>query len=359
MTDPLQPAVRRRVSPSGSTTCPASACVRGNLADLVRDKHVVGVTTNPTIFQKAISEQRRLRRAGARPRAARRRRRARRCARSRPTTCAGACDVLRPAYDATDGVDGRVSIEVDPRLAHDTERDDRRGPRAVVAGRPAQPVHQDPGDPAGLPAIAAALAEGISVNVTLIFSLERYARSWTRSSTASSAPAPPAHDLSKIGSVASFFVSRVDTEVDKRLDTIGTDEAKALRGKAAIANARLAYQLYEEMFAHRPLEGPRGRRAPSRSARCGPRPASRTRPTTTRCTSSTWSRPAPSTRCPRRRSTRSPTTATSAATRSAADYADAQQVLDGLAGVGIDYDDVVAGARGRGRREVRDVAGTS
>ena len=221
--------------------------VSGGLATLARDFYVVGVTTNPTIFQKAISgsetydEQiRDLARRGVDVGEALR----------AITTydVRWGCDVLRPAYDASDGVDGRVSIEVDPRLAHETERTVAEA-RALwwLVDRPNSFI-KIPATPEGVPAIAQALSEGISVNVTLIFSLERYAEVIEAFFSGLERARAAGHDLSRLGSVASFFISRVDTEVDKRLDKIGTKEAKALRGKAAVANARLAYKLYEEKF---------------------------------------------------------------------------------------------------------------
>src|SRR5438094_175300 len=160
-----------------------------------------------------------------------------------------ACDVLRPAYDASDGVDGRASIEVDPRLAYDTEatiaearalwwRVDR--PNLFIKIAAAREA---------LPAITACLAEGISVNVTLIFSLTRYDEVIDAFLEGLERARQAGHDLAQIASVASFFVSRVDTEVDARLAKTGTAEAAALRGRAAIANARLAYQRYEQMLA--------------------------------------------------------------------------------------------------------------
>src|SRR3954471_4288469 len=222
--------------------------VRGTLADLIRDRHVVGVTTNPTIFQKAISgsetydEQvrdlaRRQVDVGEALRAI--------------TTydVRWGCDVLRPAYDASDGVDGRVSIEVDPRISAETERTIAEA-RALwwLVDRPNLYI-KIPATVPSLPAIAQCLAEGISINVTLIFSLERYGAVIDAFFDGLERARATGIDLSRIGSVASFFVSRVDSEVDNRLDKVGTDEAKALRGKAAIANARLAYELYEEKFA--------------------------------------------------------------------------------------------------------------
>ena len=123
------------------------------------------------------------------------------------------------------------------------------------------------------------LAEGISVNVTLIFSLDRYRGVMNAFLTGLEQAREAGQDLSTIHSVASFFVSRVDTEIDKRLDAIGTDEAKALKGKAGVANARLAYQAYEEVFSTPRWQVLAEAEAPTRSARSGPPPASRTRPT--------------------------------------------------------------------------------
>ena len=221
--------------------------ITGTLAELLRDKHVVGVTTNPSIFQKAISgsaiyddQVRDLAMRGVDVGEALR----------AITTydVRWACDVLRPCYDASDGVDGRVSIEVDPRLAHDTERTVAEA-RALwwLVDRPNLFI-KIPATKAGLPAIAQCLAEGISVNVTLIFSLTRYDEVINAFLDGMERARATGKDLTRLGSVASFFISRVDSEVDARLDKIGSDEAKALRGKAAIANARLAYELYEQKF---------------------------------------------------------------------------------------------------------------
>jgi transaldolase len=222
--------------------------VSDNLSDLVRDKHVVGVTTNPTIFQKAVSESdlydRQLRDLAVRgvdvDDALR-----------MVTTydVRWACDVLRPAYDASDGVDGRVSIEVDPRLAHETEKTVAEARQLWwLVDRPNLFI-KIPATRAGLPAISQCLAEGISVNVTLIFSLERYGEVMDAFLDGVERARVAGHDLSRLGSVASFFVSRVDTAVDKRLDKLGSAEASELRGKAAIANARLAFQRYEGVFS--------------------------------------------------------------------------------------------------------------
>ena len=217
----------------------------GNLAMLMRDMHVTGVTSNPTIFAHALSsgpayheQVADLAVRGVTVDEA-----------SRAITTYDirwACDVLRPAYDSTGGIDGRVSIEVDPRLARDTARTIAEA-RALwwQVDRPNLFI-KIPATAEGLPAITRCLADGISVNVTLIFSLERYGQVIDAYMAGLEAAAG---DLSAISSVASFFVSRMDTEVDRRLGKIGGPAAGALRGKAAIANARLAYQLSEQKFA--------------------------------------------------------------------------------------------------------------
>ncbi len=160
-----------------------------------------------------------------------------------------AADVLRPVYDSTDRVDGRVSLEVDPRLAHETERTVAEA-KALwwLVDRPNLMI-KIPATAAGLPAITQVLGQGISVNVTLIFSLERYRQVMDAFLEGMELARANGHDLSRIQSVASFFVSRVDTEVDRRLKEIDTDEARSLLGRAAIANARLAYQAHQEVFS--------------------------------------------------------------------------------------------------------------
>jgi transaldolase len=220
----------------------------GNLAVLIRDRHVVGVTSNPTIFAHALGSgsayssqlaDLETREVGLEEA-------------SRAITTYDirwACDVLRPVYDATSGVDGRVSLEVDPRIARDTAKTIAEA-RALwwLVDRPNLFI-KIPATEQGLPAITQCLSEGISINVTLIFSLDRYGQVVDAFFAGLEQAAQAGHDLASIASVASFFVSRMDTEVDKRLDKLSTPEAAALRGKAAIANARLAYQLYEERFA--------------------------------------------------------------------------------------------------------------
>ncbi|AEM86392.1 transaldolase [Streptomyces violaceusniger] len=220
----------------------------GNLAELIDQQHVVGVTTNPSIFQKAISSgegyQQQVADLAVRGLTVEEA--------VRMITTADvrdAADILRPVYDATGGQDGRVSIEVDPRLAHNTAATIAEAKQlAWLVDRPNTFI-KIPATEAGLPAITEVIGLGISVNVTLIFSLERYRAVMDAFLTGLEKAKAAGLDLQKIHSVASFFVSRVDTEIDKRIDKLGTDEAKALRGKAAIANARLAYQAYEEVFS--------------------------------------------------------------------------------------------------------------
>jgi transaldolase len=311
----------------------------GTLATLIHDSHVVGVTTNPTIFQKAISGSEYytdqitdLAIRGVSVGEA-----------LRSLTgydVRAACDLFRPAYDASDGVDGRVSIEVAPSLANDTERTIAEA-RALwwLVDRPNLFI-KIPATAAGVPAIEETLAQGISVNVTLIFSLARYAEVIDAFHAGVARAHAAGHDLSRLGSVASFFVSRVDTEVDMRLDKIGSDEAKALRGKAAVANARLAYKLFEEKF-----DSDKWRAL----AAAGAKPQ---RPL--------WA--STSTKDPSYDDTMyvvdlvaegTVNTMPEATLHAIADhghitgdtirpnYADAQGVLDALSGVGIDFDDVV------------------
>lgn len=218
------------------------------LAALVRHQHVVGVTTNPTIFAKAITDgpgyDAQIRDLAVRGVGVAEAVRA-----LTAFDVRWACDVLRPVYDATDGVDGRVSIEVDPRLAHNTAATVAEA-RALwwLVDRPNLFI-KIPAAPQALPAISACLAEGISINVTLIFSLSRYDEVMDAFLDGLEGAVRAGLDLSRIGSVASFFISRVDTEVDQRLDKIGTPEAAEVRGKAALANARVAYAHHEGVVA--------------------------------------------------------------------------------------------------------------
>jgi transaldolase len=217
----------------------------GNLAALVRTRGVVGVTTNPSIFQAAITKSDAyaqdladLAAQGVDAETA-----------VRALTIAdvrAACDVLADVYERTDHVDGRVSLEVDPRLAHDTEATIEQARALWRAVERPNLLIKIPGTLAGLPAVTACLAEGISVNVTLIFSLERYRAVLEAFQAGLERLRDAGQPLDGVASVASFFVSRVDTEVDQRLSALDDDAALALRGTAAIANARLAYRLYEQ-----------------------------------------------------------------------------------------------------------------
>jgi transaldolase len=312
----------------------------GGLAAMVRDQYVVGVTTNPTIFQKAVAESdlydpqvRDLAIRGVSVDEA-----------VRAITTMDvreACDVLRPVYDATDGVDGRVSIEVDPRLANETEATVAEARALWWAVDRANLFIKIPATPAGLPAISQCLAEGISVNVTLIFSLDRYRAVMDAFVDGLERAHRGGLPLAGIGSVASFFVSRVDTEIDARLDKLGSDEAKSLRGKAAVANARLAFEAYEDVFS-----GPRWKALAAGGAR----------PQRPLWASTGVKDPAyPDTMYVDDLVTAGVVNTMPEATlRAYADhggaaadavrgsYAEARGVLDALAGVGIDYDDVVA-----------------
>jgi transaldolase len=311
----------------------------GSLAELVAHDRVSGVTTNPSIFAKAIggstAYDEQLRELAVRGVGAGEALRA-------LTTydVRWACDVLRPVYDATAGVDGRVSIEVDPRLAHDTAATVAEA-RALwwAVDRPNLFV-KIPAAHQGLRAITACLGEGISINVTLIFSLARYDEVMKAFLEGLELAHANGHELAAIGSVASFFVSRVDSAIDPQLDEIGTAEAAQLRGRAAIANARLAYRRYEQV-----LSGPRWQAL----AAAGAHPQ---RPL--------WA--STSTKDPAYPDTRYVVeliadgivnTMPEATLRAVADhgivpadsvrgtYADAQDVLDRLATLGIDYDKVV------------------
>ncbi|MER5794966.1 transaldolase [Streptomyces sp. NPDC001980] len=220
----------------------------GNLAELVADRNVVGVTTNPSIFQAAIGSgegyEEQLADLAVRGVTVEE------AVRMMTTQdVRAAADILHSVYDVSHGTDGRVSIEVDPRLAHHTAATVAEAKQLFwLVDRPNVMI-KIPATEAGLPAITAVIAEGISVNVTLIFSLERYREVMAAYLAGLEQAAAKGLDLSTIHSVASFFVSRVDSEIDKRLTVIGTDEALALKGRAALANARLAYEAYEEVFA--------------------------------------------------------------------------------------------------------------
>jgi len=228
----------------------------GSLAKMVEQGDIVGITTNPTIFAKAIGAgsgyEDQLRDLALRGTAIGETLRL-----LTAWDVRAACDILRPVYDRTDGRDGRVSIEVDPRISGDADRTaaEARGLWWLV-DRPNLFI-KIPATLAGLPAITASLADGISVNVTLIFSLDRYRAVLDAFLSGLEQRKSAGGNLAGIESVASFFVSRVDTEVDRRLGEIvakgGSEDmagtAARLRGQAAIANARLAYEIYERMLS--------------------------------------------------------------------------------------------------------------
>lgn len=219
----------------------------GSLAQAVAELSVVGVTTNPTIFQKAIGSG-----AGYADRIAA-------CATKglnvadtiiELTTAdvADACDVLADVYALSGGRDGRVSIEVEPALARDTEGTAARAKELWAKVNRENAMIKIPATVEGLAAITETIAAGISVNVTLIFSLERYRQVINAYLTGLEQARAAGHDLSKIHSVASFFVSRVDSEIDARLVATGNEQAVALKSKAGLANARLAYEVFEQSF---------------------------------------------------------------------------------------------------------------
>lgn len=219
----------------------------GNLAELIKTHNVVGVTTNPTIFAGALSkgaayaeQMRELAAAGASVEEA-----------VFAATCddvRAACDVFAPVYKESNGFDGRVSIEVDPRLARDAEGTAKMARELYERVGRENVMIKIPATQEGLRPIAETLAAGISVNVTLIFSLTRYREVINAYMLGLEQALENGKDLSTIHSVASFFVSRVDTEIDARLEAAGGD-AVQLKGKAGLANARLAYEVFEEMFS--------------------------------------------------------------------------------------------------------------
>ncbi|MDF0515275.1 transaldolase [Agromyces sp. H3Y2-19a] len=222
--------------------------VTGDLARLIAERNVVGVTTNPTIFANALTagngyteHLHELAVAGADVNTA--------VFDITTDDVRAAADVLRPVYDRTGGVDGRVSIEVEPGLAHDTKGTVAQAKALWAKVDRPNAMIKIPATVEGLDAIRETIGAGISVNVTLIFSLDRHREVIEAYLSGLEQAKAAGHDLSQIHSVASFFVSRVDTEIDKRLVAIGTPEALALKSKAGVANARLAYELFEEQFA--------------------------------------------------------------------------------------------------------------
>lgn len=312
----------------------------GSLQKLIDEKNVVGVTTNPTIFASALAKgeayDEQVRALAAADTSVE-------DAIFEITTddVAAASDIFHHVYEATNGVDGRVSIEVEPGLAHDAAATVAEAKRlAAKVDRP-NALIKIPATVEGLEAITETIAAGISVNVTLIFSLERYRGVIDAYLTGLEKAKAAGIDLAGIQSVASFFVSRVDTEIDKRLTAIGTDEALALKSKAGIANARLAYEVYEQAFAsdrakalvaaganeQRPLWASTGVKDPSL-------------PDTLYVTELV----APNTvnTMPEKTLDATFDHGVIAGDTVTGNYADAKGVLDALAALGVDYDDVTA-----------------
>ncbi len=222
-----------------------SRLTSGSLAALVRDKCVRGVTSNPSIFESAISK-------GAADYAADLKDLTKQgldvdqvIQRLTTDDVRNACEVMLSVYQSSGGLDGRVSIEVDPRLGHDTKATIEQARELWELIDQPNLLIKIPATIEGLPAITATIAHGISVNVTLIFAVDRYEAVVAAYEEGLRQAAAKGIDLAGIHSVASFFVSRVDSEVDRQLDALGTDEAKSLRGKAALANARLAWAAFE------------------------------------------------------------------------------------------------------------------
>ncbi|MGO4595870.1 transaldolase [Leifsonia sp. 2TAF2] len=324
----------------------------GRLASLVESRYVTGVTTNPTIFAAAIGKRESYQ-AQLDDLAARGAEVGEALRELTAHDVRDACDVLRPCFDATGGVDGRVSIEVDARLAHDAAGMIAEARSLWWAVDRPNLFIKIPATLEGIPAISACLAEGISVNVTLIFSLARYGQVMDAFLDGMRQAVRNGHDPAGIASVASFFVSRVDSEVDKRLDAIGTPEAGLLRGRAAVANARLAFQAYERM-----LDGDEWRQLHAAGA-LPQRPLW--------ASTSTKDPSYPDTRYVVDLVTRGVVNTMTEVTLDAiadhgvipADsvrgtYDEARAVLDALAVVGVDYDDVVAVLEGEGIAKFAD-----
>ena len=219
----------------------------GGLHTLIAERNIVGVTTNPTIFASALAKGEAYDAQVAELAAA-----------GKTVTeavfeittddVANASDIFRSVYDATDGQDGRVSIEVEPGFAHDAAATSAQAKQLWAKVDRPNAMIKIPATVEGLEAITETIGSGISVNVTLIFSLERHREVINAYLSGLERARAAGLDLSAIRSVASFFVSRVDTEINNRLDAIGTPEAIALKSKAGIANARLAYQVFEQAF---------------------------------------------------------------------------------------------------------------
>ncbi|ROR90631.1 transaldolase [Nocardioides aurantiacus] len=310
----------------------------GELKRLIDEDHVVGVTTNPSIFASALAkgekytpQVRELAAEGADV--------DKTVFALTTTDVRNACDVLKPVFDATNGVDGRVSIEVSPLLAHDQDATFASAKELWAEVGRENLLIKIPATTEGAPAISDTLGEGISVNVTLIFGLERYRSVMEAYVTGLEKAKAAGHDLSGIHSVASFFVSRVDTEIDNRIEKSGADTS--LKGKAGVANARLAYQAYEEFFSGErweALEAEGARKQRPLWASTGVKDP--TLPDTMYVTELTVENTVNTMPGKTLEATRDHAEITGDRVRPF--YDDARQVMDALAAAGVDYDDVIA-----------------
>lgn len=322
----------------------------GNLQSLVDDDHVVGVTTNPSIFAAALADGERYD-AQVRELAAQGADVDRTVFALTTTDVRDACDVLKPVYDATNGVDGRVSIEVSPLMAHDAEATFASAQELWAEVGRDNLFIKIPATTEGGEAISQTLGQGISVNVTLIFGLDRYREVMEAYVLGLEKAQANGHDLAGIQSVASFFVSRVDSEIDNRLEKSGADTD--LKGKAAVANARLAFQAYEEFFTGERWEaleaaGARKQRPLWASTGVKNPDYSDTLYVTDLVVENTVNTMPEKTL----QAVKDHGVVTGDQVRP--HYADAQQVMDDLAAAGIDYDDVIATLEREGVEKFED-----
>ncbi|WP_030484239.1 transaldolase [Nocardioides aequoreus] len=322
----------------------------GNLQSLVDDDHVVGVTTNPSIFATALADGERYDEQ-VRALAAEGADVDKTVFALTTTDVRNACDVLKPVYDATNGVDGRVSIEVSPLMAHDADATFASAQELWAEVGRDNLFIKIPATTEGGEAISQTLGQGISVNVTLIFGLDRYREVMEAYVLGLEKAQANGHDLAGIQSVASFFVSRVDSEIDNRLEKSGADTA--LKGKAAVANARLAFKAYEEFFTGERWEaleaaGARKQRPLWASTGVKNPDYSDTLYVTDLVVENTVNTMPEKTL----QAVKDHGVVTGDQVRP--HYADAQQVMDDLAAAGIDYDDVIATLEREGVEKFED-----
>lgn len=235
----------------------------GGLKKLVEEDSLTGVTSNPAIFEKAMGHGDAYDAGFAEWDAAHEGAATiDRYEAQAIVDIKAAADILRPVYDRLDGADGYVSLEVSPYIADDTDATIAEAAKLWAAVDRPNLMIKIPGTPAGVPAIAATIAAGINVNVTLLFSLEAYQKVAEAHALGLEERLRQGQPIDRLASVASFFVSRIDASIDKKIDEAGTDEAKVLRGKVAIANAKLAYAWWQEFVA-----GPRWQMLAAKGAR--------------------------------------------------------------------------------------------